>query len=85
MQALFKADVQSLPAYVGAGDDGSYLLYKIVKVSHPEKIDEKARQGMQREYSALVAQEELAAYLAGLRTRYKININTAALASKERQ
>ena len=85
IQALFKADVQKLPAYVGAGDDGSYMLYKIVKVSHPEKIDENARQGMQREYGALVAQEELAAYLAGLRTRYKININTAALASKERQ
>jgi peptidyl-prolyl cis-trans isomerase D len=40
---------------------------------------------MQREYGALVAQEELAAYLAGLRQRYKININTAALASRERQ
>jgi peptidyl-prolyl cis-trans isomerase D len=85
MQALFKTDVQKLPAYVGAGDEGSYTLYKIVKVSHPEKIDDNARKGMQREYGALVAQEELAAYLAGLRTRYKININTAALASRERQ
>ncbi len=85
IQALFKADVQKLPAYVGAGDDGSYMLYKIVKVSHPEKIDQNARQGMQREYGALVAQEELAAYLAGLRLRYKININTTALASRERQ
>ena len=38
-----------------------------------------------RDSGALVAQEELASYLAGLRMRYKININTAALASKERQ
>lgn len=85
MQALFSADVQKLPAYVGAGDKGSYMLYKIVKVSHPEKTDESARQGIQREYGALVAQEELVAYLSGLRMRYKIKINTAALASKDRQ
>ncbi len=85
LQDLFKTDIQKLPAYVSTGVDGSYILYKIVKVSHPEKIDENARQGMQREYGTLVAQEELAAYLAGLRLRYKININTAALASKERQ
>ncbi|MFZ4539325.1 SurA N-terminal domain-containing protein [Propionivibrio sp.] len=85
MQALFKADVQKLPAYVGVGVGGSYMLYKIGKVTQPEKIDDAKRKGLQSEYAAIVAQEDLSAYLAGLRKRYKININNAALETRERQ
>ncbi len=84
VQAIFKADVQKLPAYVGAVVGESYVLYKIVKVSPAEKIDAAKRKGLQAEYGAIVAQEDLAAYLSGLRARYKININTALLESKDR-
>ena len=85
MRALFKTDVEKLPAYVGSGVDGNYMLYKIVKVNRPETLDADKRKGLQSEYGAIVAQEDLAAYLAGLRTRYKIDINKTALESKERQ
>jgi len=85
MQAIFKTDVDKLPAYVGAEADGSYMLYKIVKVSEPDKIDADQRRALQREYGAIVAQEDLAAYLAGLRTRYKVVINKSALEAKDRQ
>jgi peptidyl-prolyl cis-trans isomerase D len=85
MQALFKADVKTLPAYVGATVNGSYMLYQIVKVSQPEKVDGDKLKGLQREYGAIVAQQDLAAYLADLRERYKININKAALEAKDRQ
>jgi peptidyl-prolyl cis-trans isomerase D len=85
LQALFKADVQQLPAYVGAAVGGSYTLYKIVKLSQPEQVDGEKRKGLQSEYASIVAQQDLSAYLAALRLRYKININAAALESKERQ
>lgn len=85
LQALFKADAEKLPSYAGAWVGDSYMLYKIVKVNHPENVDAAARNGLQREYAAIIAQEDLSAYLAGLRSRYKININRAALESKERQ
>jgi peptidyl-prolyl cis-trans isomerase D len=85
VQALFKADVGKLPAYVGADVGGGYMLYKIVKVNRPEKLDEEKRKGLRAEYGSIVAQEDLAAYLAGLRARYKIEVNKAALESKERQ
>jgi peptidyl-prolyl cis-trans isomerase D len=85
IQALFKADVKTLPAYVGASIGGNYMLYQIVKVSQPEKVDGDKLKGLQREYGAIVAQQDLAAYLADLRQRYKININKAALEAKERQ
>jgi peptidyl-prolyl cis-trans isomerase D len=85
MQAIFKADVQKLPAYVGVETGGgNYMLYKIVKASQPEKADEKQRKVLQQEYSTIVAQEDFAAYLAALRTRYKVEINKTALESKDR-
>ena len=85
MQAIFQAGVDKLPAYVGTTVDGSYVLYKIVKVSVPDKIDADQRRALQREYGAIVAQEDLAAYLAGLRARYKVIVNRAALETRERQ
>ena len=84
-KAIFKADVRKLPTYVGAeAEGGHYSLYKIIKVSHPEAVDESGRKAIQREYGTILGQEDFAAYLAGLRQRYKIDINNAALESKER-
>lgn len=85
IQALFKADVQKLPVYVGAEVGGNYMLYKIVKVTQPEKLDEAKRKGLQAEYGSIVAQEDLSSYLSGLRQRYKIVINAALLENRERQ
>ena len=84
MRAIFKADTQKLPAYAGTDVDGTYTIYKILKVNQAEKIDADKLKGLQAEYASIVAQEDLAAYLSSLRLRYKININNAALESKER-
>ncbi|MDA0191000.1 MAG: peptidyl-prolyl cis-trans isomerase, partial [Proteobacteria bacterium] len=85
LQAIMKADASALPAYVGVEmNSGDYMLYKIMKVGQPEKMDENTRKVLQREYGAVVAQEDFAAYLAALRARYKIDINKAALETKER-
>ncbi len=82
--AIFKADVHKLPAYVGASVNGAYLIYKIVAVNQPEKIDEAQRKALQAEYARIVAQEDLSAYLSELRQRYKVVINTSLLETKER-
>jgi peptidyl-prolyl cis-trans isomerase D len=85
MQAIFKAGVEKLPAYVGVeAAGGSYMLYKIMKVSPPEKADENQRKVLQREYSTITAQEDFSAYLTTLRARYTIEINKSALETKER-
>ena len=84
VRAVFKAEVQKLPAYAGASVGGAYVLYKIVKVNAPEKLDETRRNALQDEYAHILAQEELSAYLNALRARYKIDINKAALESRER-
>lgn len=84
VRAVFKAEVQKLPSYAGASVGGAYVLYKIVKVNAPEKLDETRRNALQNEYAHILAQEELSAYLNALRARYKIDINKAALESRER-
>lgn len=84
MQAIFQADVKKLPSYVGVSTGGNYLLYKIMKVSQPQTTDENKRKVLQRDYSMMAAQEDFAAYLAALRARYKIDINTAALQGNAR-
>ena len=85
LQAIFKADVQKLPAYVGVSVGNVYALYKITKVSQPEKIDENQLKALRAEYGSIVAQEDLSAYLSSLRSRYKIDVNKAALEPRERQ
>lgn len=85
LQALFKADAQKLPAYVGTELGGSYMIYKIVKATQPEKLDEEKRKSIRDEYTTIVAQQDVAAYMASLRQRYKIEINTGLLESRERQ
>jgi peptidyl-prolyl cis-trans isomerase D len=84
MQAIFKADVEKLPVYAGAAANGAYSVFKIVKVSASDKIDVAKRKSLQAEYGSIVAQEDLSAYMNGLRKRYKIEVNKAALESRER-
>jgi len=83
IRALFKADVQKLPAYVGASTGNAYAIYKVVKVGMPEKLDEARRQALRNEYTRILAQEELSAYVNALRARTKIDINTAVLEARE--
>lgn len=85
LQAIFKADVQKLPAYVGAELGGSYMIYKIVKVAQPEKLEDATRKAIRDEYTTIVSQQDVAAYLSSLRQRYKIEVNTSLLESRERQ
>ena len=85
LQAIFKADVHKLPAYVGVDVDDAYALFKITKVTQPEKIDEAQIAALKSEYTKVVAQEDLAAYLSGLRSRYEIDVNPSLLESRDRQ
>jgi peptidyl-prolyl cis-trans isomerase D len=86
LRAIFRADTQKLPAYVGVElpSNGGYALYKITAVKPLEKLDESKQRVLQNDYTAMAAQEDFAAYLAGLRQRYKVEINKAVVESKDR-
>jgi peptidyl-prolyl cis-trans isomerase D len=85
LQAIFKADVQKLPVYVGVGVDDGYALFKITEVVQAEKTDEGQLSALKNGYENVVAQEDLAAYLSSLRSRYKIDINKPLLENQEQR
>ncbi|MDR2788858.1 MAG: SurA N-terminal domain-containing protein [Candidatus Accumulibacter sp.] len=82
LQAIFKAGAQKLPVYVGVEVDDGYTLFKISEVAQPEKTDENRLQAIKAGYARIIAQEDIAAYLSSLRSRYKIDINHSLLESR---
>ena len=54
-------------------------------MAEPEKLDDAKRKGLKDEYTTIVAQQDVAAYMSSLRQRYKIEINTGLLENRERQ
>lgn len=88
LAAIFKADATKLPAYAGAAQaDGSYALYRIekVKAGGDEDKGQEKTAFLNQQYARVVAQEEMAAWLATLRQRYGVEINAKLLeAAKDR-
>lgn len=84
-QALFRLETGKLPAYAGVELAGSgYALVKVLKVTPGDKMDDATRKGMLQQLGTLLAKEEVQTYLTALRSRYKVDINQAALEAKER-
>jgi len=82
---VFKADVSKLPAYAGVELPGiGYALYKVAKVEAGDKLDDARRLAVVRQLGSLQSQEDVQLYLAALRNRYKVEVNKAALESKDR-
>ena len=84
LQAIFKADTEKLPAYVGSELGTSYAIYKVTKVTRPEKVDEAKSQALRTEYGSIMAEQDVAAYLAALRQRYKVTVNASLVESKDK-
>ncbi|MDR2508281.1 MAG: SurA N-terminal domain-containing protein [Candidatus Accumulibacter sp.] len=79
VKAIFGADSGKIPAYSGLVDGEGYTIFKVVKVNAPEKTDEQDVRNILREYNAIVAQQELSAFMTNLRKRYPIEINQSRL------
>ncbi|UCV01645.1 SurA N-terminal domain-containing protein [Dechloromonas denitrificans] len=83
--AVFRMDAAKLPAYAGVELPGSgYALFKLSKVNAGEKIDDAKQRAMLDQLGKMGAQEDVRLYLAALRGRYKVEINKAALETKEK-
>ena len=78
---IFRADVSSLPSFVGAETQAGYAIYRISKVvSVPS--DANKEKGMQAELSRMSGAQEFRAYVASMRSAGKITINEALLEKK---
>lgn len=86
LRAVFKADAARLPAYAGAVLPGNgYALIRISAVKRGEVAKDDPRGGaLVQQYARFIAEEEFAAWMATLKDKYPVQINKAALESKER-
>lgn len=85
MAPVFKLDSGKLPGYTGVEMPATgYSLFKLTKVDAGENLDAQRRQAMLGQLDKLAMQEEVQTYLAALRTRYKVEINKAALEVKDK-
>lgn len=81
---VFKVDASKLPAYAGAAiPGGGFALYRISAVKPAAADDQRAGAAVQQ-YAAAIAGEEFAAWMANLRQKYPVTVNTALLEQKDR-
>ena len=84
-QSIFRMETGKLPSYAGVELPGAgYALFKLSKVQAGEKLDAASTQGMLKQLDNFVAKEDVQIYLAALRSRYKVEVNQAALESKDK-
>ncbi len=84
-QSVFRMDTGKLPSYTGVELPGTgYALYKLIKVEAGDKLDDARKLGMLKQLGNMAAQEDIQLYLAALRTRYKVEVNQAALDATEK-
>jgi peptidyl-prolyl cis-trans isomerase D len=82
---VFKMDTSRLPGYAGVDLPGAgYALYKLVGTNAGDALDDARKQALLRQLNTLEAQEEVQSYLAALRSRYKVEVNTAMLEAKDK-
>jgi len=87
LSAVFKANPGKLPSHVGVAFPGQgYALYRITAVkpgNNNLKGDQRAG-ALAQQYARLVAEEEFVAWMSTLKDKYPVEINKAALESKDR-
>ncbi len=71
--AVMKADVSKLPAFIGVElPQQGYALYRIGKVAQPSKLNQARRTAEQQQITDVLAQQEMLAYVGVLKEKAKV-------------
>lgn len=82
-EAILKADVTKLPAYIGVDVPGmGYGVYRIGKVGQPAQPDMARRAALGEQLNAVLSQDEFYNYLEALKKKHKARI-TAPVAKAD--
>ena len=78
LAAVFRTDAAKVPAYTGLGAGAKgYTLFRISSVTEPSGLDAQALAASEFGLGRQEAREDLQDFVTGLRTRTKVEINTA--------
>lgn len=82
LQAVFRADVSKLPAYVGVNNASGYVLARIDAVKDDASIDENKLTRYEQQIRQLTGEALLMAYMADVKKRANISIKGFAQEDK---
>jgi peptidyl-prolyl cis-trans isomerase D len=83
LRAVFMADAARLPAYAGLPNPkGGFTLIRISRVTEPALPDANGRKLFARQLQQVLTEEELSSYLAGVRKRYDVSVQSENLEKK---
>lgn len=83
--ALMRADANKLPAFVGVVLPQGYGLYRIAKVGQPATPDPARRLAEQQQLTGMLAQQEMLAYVDGLKERAQVKILKPAVVGLDKR
>ncbi len=84
-KVVFQAGTAKFPAYAGVpATAGGYTIYRISQVKPFSGGDNPRAQALRPQYARIIQGEEFAAWLAVLRKRYPVEINSQAFQAKDR-
>jgi peptidyl-prolyl cis-trans isomerase D len=83
VKAVFAVSSKTLPSYAGVAlRSGAYAIYRVSAVDASAKLPVQTADAVTQELASVQASEAMAVYLASLRGKHKVTINTAALEAK---
>jgi peptidyl-prolyl cis-trans isomerase D len=86
LSAVFHADAGKLPAYAGlALNDQGYAIYRVSRLIPLEKLEADKEKALRQQLDRLVSAQEYQAFVSGLRSNAKVEVNKAALEKKQQQ
>lgn len=86
VRAVFSADAKQLPGFAGTALPGGYALYRITQVRPyaPGAEEPPRAKALREQYRRIVAEQEFGGWLGTMKQRYGVEINKAAVESKEK-
>ena len=83
LRAVFKAEVTRLPSYAGVTNSkGGFTLIRVNRVIDPTPAEASERKTFARQLQQVLTQEDLSAYLAGVKKRYDVTVRNGSLETK---
>jgi peptidyl-prolyl cis-trans isomerase D len=80
LRAAFRVETERLPAYTGmVNPEGGFTLIRVTRVFEPRLPEPEQRKVFGRQLQQVLSQEELSAYLGGVRKRYDVSVKSGAL------
>ena len=84
VRQVFSAKADSLPAFVASKEDSGVVIYRIEKVAVSEAAQDEAQlKELAAQYGSMLGQEDLRAYIAGIRDRMGVKITQPAATTED--